>query len=150
MVERLAEVRIVEGRLRGIHADVGDGEARRGYDELLVQRLLGIEDTLKVEEANAGNVDLIILVHGHGLAAGKVHVDGVHIRARFTIVVVEPLEDDSLADPVLIEYERTSAHGVVDPPVPAAALDGLLVQDERCRVTELGEEVGFGRVDGDL
>ena len=149
VVERLAELDVVEGRHARVESDVGDAEARRRDDQLLVQRLVGIEDPLQVVQAHTGDLDLVVLVHRHRLAAGEVHDNGFYAR-QVAIVVLVALQHDALANPVLGELEGTGAHGVVDPPAPSARLHDLAVENVGGGIGQLGEEVGLGRVGGYL
>ena len=149
VVEGLAELHVVEGRHAGVETDVGDAEARRGDDKLLVQGLVGIEHPLEVVQAHAGDLDLVVLVHGHGLAACQVHDDGLHAR-QIPVVVLVALQHDALAYPVLGELEGPRADGIVDPPATAARLHDLAVEDVGGGVGQLGQEVDLGRVGGYL
>ncbi len=65
------------------------------------------------------------------------------------MIVLVRLQDDALVEAPLRHLVRACAVGTARP-VTRVRLDLLLVDDERRRIGELGEEVGLGLVDGDL
>ena len=122
--------------------------SRSGDDQLIVQRLLRVQDAVDVKQAHTSEVNLVVLVHGLRLAAGEIEHHPVNLRP-FLVVVVVALEDQALPDPVLGQPERAGAIGVVGP-LAAAALYVFPVEHKRGRVGELGQEIGLGLVDSDL
>ena len=122
---------------------MGLGAVRRVHEVRL-----DLQDPVQVEQADAGDVDLVVLVHRHRLPAGQVQYDGVEV-CQVAVEVVVSLQDHSLADLVLLELERSRPIGRIGPGA-AAGLNVLPVQHVRRRIGELGQEVGFGGVDRNL
>ena len=100
-----------------------------------VDRLRRVKDTVNVSQADAREVDLVILVHSHADAAAEKQVDGVQVGGLSVIEVV-PFKPDALADLPLGEAEGAGAVGPGSP--VGARLYVLLVDDEGGGVGKLG------------
>ena len=144
--EGAADERVVEGRDRRIEGDVEDGELGAG-DEELVERVGGIADALEFRGGDAADVDLAVfeLIEA---AAGEADFDALHLGG-FEVVVVEAFEHDPVAFGPFGQLEGAAAVGQRAPAV-RVGLDFVAVDDEGSGVGELVEEVGLGRVDGDV
>ena len=101
---------------------------------------------LQVGQTQAGKVDLIILVHQHGVAAAEDEFHCVQ-EGRTQVIKVVAAQDDRLADFVSLQPERTGAVGLKDP-IVLIAFHVLPVHDEPGWVGHLGQEIRLGSVDG--
>ena len=105
-VQRTPEMHIVERRLVDIEPDVRNAEARWRNLQLAGEWLIRVFETLEVEDADARDVYLVVLVQRHRLAAREVEHHLVNIR-RLAVEVVVALQDDMLANLVLFQHERS-------------------------------------------
>ena len=109
---------------------------------------LGSSDALDVVDADAGDVDLVVLVHGQWRAAGQHEVDRLD-AGRAAVVALVGLESQALAELPLLQHEGAGAVRLLRP-VALVVLDLRLVDDEGGGAGHLGQEVGLRLVDGDL
>ena len=145
MGQRLPELDVVKRRLVDVEADVTCREAGRNPDKVLVERVVRVLYPVQVRQSDAGQVDLVRLVHRHGDAARQIYLHLVEVW-RSVVVVLVAGKYQPLADPVFIEQERPAPDRIVRPR-PSAALDVVTLQGERRRVRELGQEIGLRGVD---
>ena len=107
-----------------------------------------VQDPRKIRQADTDNIDLSCFILGHGSTTPQEEIDSVQLHGA-SIIEIVLLQDQSLTDSVLLQFERTSAVWPKEPG-PSTPLYVLLVHYKCCGIGKLGQEVSFGRIDGYL
>ena len=146
VVQGQPEFGIVKGRFVHVQPDEGHAETRWRGGQLSAEGIVRVLYPLQVGQTQAGKMDLIILVHQHGVAPAEDEFHRVQ-EGRTQVIKLVTAEDDRLADFVPLQPERTGAVGLKDP-IVLIALHVLPVDDEPGWVGHLGQEIRLGSVDG--
>ena len=147
IVHRLTHFHIVKRRLLHIEAHIEHIKVMRRTMQFRVQRIVGIQQARQVVKTHAGQMNFIVLVHNHRRAAAQYHLHALYVR-RPQMILVVAFQYQQLAHIIPPQLEWAGAVGLLQP-VPGF-VHLLRVQHIGGGVRKLGQEKGFGGVNGEL